>query len=164
MIQDAICGINCIGVQPYRDSPLNNVPSIFSSVTELAASNTGGQTVVADGDLLIDKLIGKIIRSLGHCSDEDADALLWLEALNIFSDLDNFSIETESDLAAVWWKVIADWVLNNLQKLLLRVGRANGETMEKLDHETSESLESTRNANGWRDLNQDALGGVDIDL
>jgi len=81
VIQDAVCGINCIEVQPYRDKPLNNVPSIFSSVTELAASNTGGQTVVADGDLLIDKLIGKIIGSLGHSANENTDALFWLKAL-----------------------------------------------------------------------------------
>lgn len=36
--------------------------------------------------------------------------------------------------------------------------------MQKLDHETSESLEGSRNTDGGRNLDQDALGGVDINL
>jgi hypothetical protein len=60
--------------------------------------------------------------------------------------------------------MIRDWVRNDLQQLLLRVDGSNGEAMEELDHETSESLEGTWDANGWADFDEDAFGGVDVDL
>lgn len=36
--------------------------------------------------------------------------------------------------------------------------------MEELHHQTGEAFESTGNANGWADLDQDALGGVYVYL
>jgi hypothetical protein len=60
--------------------------------------------------------------------------------------------------------VIRDWVRDDLQKLLLGVNRANGEAMEELDHETSESLECSWDADGWADFDENALGRVDVDL
>lgn len=36
--------------------------------------------------------------------------------------------------------------------------------MEKLDHETSESLESTRDADRWVDFDKNSSGGVDVNL
>ena len=36
--------------------------------------------------------------------------------------------------------------------------------MEELDHETSESLEGTRDPDGWADFDKNTLGSVDIDL
>lgn len=133
-------------------------------MTELAAGNTGGQTVVTDRDLLVDELIGKVVGTLSHGSNKYTNTLLWLKALNVFSDLDNFGIETECNFSAVWWKVVAYWVLDDLQELLLRVRRANRKTVEKLNHETGESFESTWNTDGWRDLNQDTLCCMDVDL
>ena len=55
-------------------------------------------------------------------------------------------------------------VLDDPQELLLGRGRSDGEAMEKLDHETSEALEGTRDSDGGRNLDEDALGGVDVDL
>lgn len=36
--------------------------------------------------------------------------------------------------------------------------------MEELDHQTSETLEGTGNANGGADFDQDTLGCVNVDL
>jgi hypothetical protein len=36
--------------------------------------------------------------------------------------------------------------------------------MEQLHHETSESLEGTRNAHSWADPDEYVLGSVDVDL
>jgi hypothetical protein len=36
--------------------------------------------------------------------------------------------------------------------------------MEELDHKASESLKGTWNADGWADFDENAFGGVDIDL
>lgn len=36
--------------------------------------------------------------------------------------------------------------------------------MQELDHKTGETLESTRNTHGRRNLDEHALGGVDVDL
>ena len=45
-------------------------------MTEFAACDTGRQAIIADGNLFIDKLISKIIGTLGHGSHENTDALL----------------------------------------------------------------------------------------
>jgi hypothetical protein len=36
--------------------------------------------------------------------------------------------------------------------------------MEELDHETGKPLECTRNANRWVDFNENAFGGVNVNL
>lgn len=60
--------------------------------------------------------------------------------------------------------MVGDGVLDDLEQLLLRGGGADGELVEQLDHQTGEALEGTRNADGGRDFDEDALGGVDVDL
>jgi hypothetical protein len=60
--------------------------------------------------------------------------------------------------------VVRDGVLDDLEKLLLRCGRSDGELVEELDHQSGEALEGSRDADGRRDLDEDTLGGVDVDL
>lgn len=60
--------------------------------------------------------------------------------------------------------MIGDGIVDDTEKFLLRVGRLDGQAMEQLDHQTSKALESTRDAHRGRDLDQDALGGGDVDL
>jgi hypothetical protein len=36
--------------------------------------------------------------------------------------------------------------------------------VEQLDHQTSKSLECSRDADGWADFDQNAFSGVDVDL
>ena len=60
--------------------------------------------------------------------------------------------------------MIGDWILDDLEQLLLRIGRAYGESMKELHYQTSETLEGAGNANGWTDLDQDAFGSVDVYL
>lgn len=60
--------------------------------------------------------------------------------------------------------MVGDGVLDDLQQLLLRVGGTNGETVKQLHHQTSETLESSGNANGRIDLDQDSFGGVNKNL
>ena len=45
--------------------------------------------------------------------------------------------------------MIGDGVLDDLEQLFLRIGGANREPMQELDHETSKSLECTWNSNTW---------------
>lgn len=72
-------------------------------MAELAASNTGTETVVANSDSFILEFIGKVIATLGHGSDKDTNALLRTEGADIFVDSNDRSFETQSDLAAVGW-------------------------------------------------------------
>jgi hypothetical protein len=60
--------------------------------------------------------------------------------------------------------VVGDGVLDDLEELLLRVGGADGETVEQLDHKTGETLEGSGNTDGGVDFDQNSLGGVDEDL
>jgi hypothetical protein len=60
--------------------------------------------------------------------------------------------------------VVGDWILDDFQELLLRVDGSDCESVEELDHETSESLEGTRNSNGRAYFNEDSFGGVDVNL
>lgn len=88
-------------------------------MAEFAASHTGRETVVADGDLLIHIGVGKVIAALGHSAHEHADGLVRAEPVNIFADTYNWSVETERDLSAVRRQVISNGVLNHLEQLLL---------------------------------------------
>ena len=60
--------------------------------------------------------------------------------------------------------MVRDRVGDDLQQLFLRVDRSNGESVEQLYHETSESLESTWDADGWADFNEDPFRGMDVYL
>lgn len=60
--------------------------------------------------------------------------------------------------------MVGDGILDDTQELLLRVGGANRQTVQQLDHQTSKAFESSRNANRGRHLNQDTFGGVDVNL
>lgn len=133
-------------------------------MAKLATSDAGRKTEVADRYLLIDKLVGESVGALGHGSDEDADALLGTYALYPVTNSHQRSIETQRDFTAVWGQMVGNGVLDDPQELLLGCSRSDGETMEKLDHETSEALEGTRDSDGGRNLDEDALGGVDVDL
>lgn len=81
---------------------LQNVPGVLSGVAELAAGNTGRQTEVADGDLLVDIRVGKVIGTFGHSSDEYANTLIIIQLVDVAPDLHDRSVETEGDLAALW--------------------------------------------------------------
>lgn len=72
---------------------LDDVPDVFGGVAELAASNTGTEGVVADTDGIILEFIGERVVSLGHCADEDADALVRTEILNVVPNSHDLGIE-----------------------------------------------------------------------
>lgn len=133
-------------------------------MAEFAACNTGGQAEVADTDGIVLEGVGKVIAALGHCTNEDANALFRLEILNVVSDADDGGIETQRDLAAVGRQVIGDGVLDDLEQLLLRGGGSDGEAVQELDHETGETLEGSGDANGGADFDEDTFGGGDVDL
>lgn len=102
--------------------------------------------------------------SLGHGTDKDSNALLGTNRLKVVSGPHNGGLETESHLAAVGRQVVGDGVLDHLQQLLLRVGGADGQTVEQLDHQTRKTLEGSGNANGGVDFDQNTLSSVDKDL
>jgi hypothetical protein len=133
-------------------------------VTELAASNTGRQRKVADRNLLIHKRVGEVILTLGHRTDENTNTVLGIRRFNPLTNLDKWCIEAQRNFAAVRRQVVSDGVLNHAKQLLVRVGGANRQAVQKLHHETGKTLERSGNADWGRDLNQDALGGMDIDL
>lgn len=133
-------------------------------MTELAAGDTGTETVVTDTDAFILERISEVVMALGHGTDKDSNALIGLQCLQVIPGADHRCLETHGDLAAVRWQVIGDRVLDNLQKLLLGVGGADGESVEQLDHQTGESLERSGNADGGVDFDQDTLGSVDENL
>lgn len=70
-----------MGIQSVNG--LDDVPDVLCSVAEFAASNTSRQRVVADTDGIVLVLIREVVRALGHGTDEDADALLRSQILNV---------------------------------------------------------------------------------
>jgi hypothetical protein len=143
---------------------LDDVPDVLCRVAELAASHTGTKREVADGDGVVLVLVGEVVITLGHGSDEDADALLGTEVCHVVADAHDGGVKGEGDFAAVRGQVVGDGVLDDLEELLLRGGGADGQLVQELDHQTGEALEGTRDAHGRRDLDEDALCGVDVDL
>lgn len=143
---------------------LQDVPGVLGSMTELAASNTGRETKVADGNLLVDIRVSKVVGTLGHSTNEDANAFIVIELVDVAPDLHDGSVETEGDFAALWGQVVGDGVLNDTEQFFLRIGGFYGETVEQLDHEAGKTLEGTRDSHRRRHLYQDTLGGGDVDL
>ena len=143
---------------------LNDVPNFLGSMAEPATCDTGTQTEVADTNRVVLEFVCEGVVTLGHGTDKDANALFGGEVGNVVANTDDGSVETQSDLAAVGREVIGDGVLNDLEKLFLRCGRADGQSVEKLYHQTGETLEGTRNADGGADFDQDTLCCVNVDL
>lgn len=103
-----------------------NIPNLFGRVAELTTRHTGTETVVADTDALILEGIGKVIVALGHGTDEDGDALIGLQRLQVVPGAHQGGFETHGDLATVGRQVVGDGVLDDLEQFLLRIGRADG--------------------------------------
>lgn len=133
-------------------------------MAELATRHAGTQTEIADTDRIIFERIGKVITTLGHGAHEDTDTFLGTERANIIVDAHDWRIETERDLAAVGREMVGDRVLDDLEEFFLGVGGADGEAVQELHHQSGEPLECARDAHRGADFNQDALGGMDIDL
>lgn len=60
--------------------------------------------------------------------------------------------------------MICDWIFDDFEQLFLRIGRTNRESMEELNHQASETFECPRYSDGGADLDEYALGGMDVDL
>jgi hypothetical protein len=133
-------------------------------VAEFAACNTGTEGVVADTDGVVLVLVGESVVALGHGTDENADALIRAEVLDVISHTHDLCIKGEGYLAAVGWEMVGDGVLDDLEQLLLRGGRPDGKLVQELNHETREALKGTRDADRWRNFDENALGGMDVDL
>lgn len=98
-------------------------------MTEFTARNAGTQAIVTDTDRVIFERIGKGIISLGHRTNEDTDALLGVQGLNVVLNPDHGRVETEGHFPAVGRQMVRDRVLNYFQQLLVRVGGANGKSV-----------------------------------
>lgn len=88
-------------------------------MAELAASHTGTETVVADGDGIVLEGVGKVVVTLGHGADKDGNALVRPQGLNVVPGADDGGIETHGHLAAVRGQVVGNGVLDDLEQLLL---------------------------------------------
>lgn len=94
---------------------LNNVPDVFGGVAKLAAGDTGAEAVVADADGVVLELVCEAVLAFGHGTDEDADALLRSQVGDVVANSNNRCVEGQGHFAAVRWKVVNDWVLDDLE-------------------------------------------------
>ncbi len=145
-------------------SGLDDVPRIFAGVAKFAASHTGTETVVTDTDGFVLERVGKVVFPFGHGADEDTDALRRTEGVDVISDPDDVGVETEGNLATVRGEVVGDGVFDDLEQLLLRVDRADGKSVQELDHETREPPERSRNTHGRAHFDEHAFCRVDVNL
>ena len=143
---------------------LEDVPNVLCCVAELAACNAGTEVEVADTDAVVLDSVCEVIVTLCHSTNEDGDALILVEAANVVAQTNNLGVETEGDLAAVWRQVVRDWVLDNLDQLLLGRGGSNLMSVQQLHHQTSEALECTWDAHSGADPDEDVACSLDVDL
>jgi hypothetical protein len=143
---------------------LYDVPYVFGSVAELTACNAGTEVELADGDGVVLDLVGKVVVALGHGSDEDGNAFVLVQVVDVVADAHHLGIKTQRDLAAVGWQMVCDGVLDDLNKLLVRCGRADLMPVEELHHKSSEALERAWNSDSRADLDEHAACGLNVDL
>lgn len=60
--------------------------------------------------------------------------------------------------------MVGDWVLDDLDELLLGRSRADLVSVQQLDHETSKTFECSRDADGGAHADEDVLGCLDVYL
>jgi hypothetical protein len=133
-------------------------------VAEFTTCHTSTEGKVADRNSVVFECVGKVIIAFCHGTDKDADALFGSESLDIVFDTYNRALKGERDLTTIGWKMLSDWVFDHAKKLLLRSCGSDGHAMEELNHETSKTLECTRDADRGVDFDQNAFCSVDIDL
>jgi hypothetical protein len=143
---------------------LDDVPYIFGGVAEFTACHTGTQTEIADADGVVLVFVRKVVPSLGHGSDKDTNTFLWSYGLNVVVHPHDRRFETQCDFSAVWRKMIRNGVLDDTEELFLRRGGPDGQALEELHHQPSESLKGTWDSDGRIDLDKNSLGSVDVDL
>lgn len=60
--------------------------------------------------------------------------------------------------------MVGDWILDDFEKLLLRICRTDGQPVQQLHHQAGKAFEGAGDANRRADLYQNAFGGVYINL
>lgn len=60
--------------------------------------------------------------------------------------------------------MVSNGILDDVDQLLLRSSRSDGQPVQQLNHETGKPLKGSRNAHRRADLDQDVLLRVDINL
>lgn len=143
---------------------LDDSPDVFSGMAKLATCNAGTEIEVANTDRVVLELIREVVVSFGHGSDENCDALILVQSFDVVSHSNHLGVEAQCHLPAIGREVIGDWILNDLDELLLGGGRSDLMPMEQLDHQASESLEGTWDPDRGADLNEDIPRSVNVDL
>lgn len=130
----------------------NYAPHVFRRMTKLAASDAGTQAVIADTDGFVLEIISEVVPAFSHGANEDAYALVWCKALNVVFDPDYLCLEAQCDFPAVWRKMTSYRILDDFQKLFLRVGGSYGQLVKELNHKASKALEGARNTDCGADF------------
>ena len=99
-------------------------------MTKFAASNARREAVIADGYLLVDIAIGKVVWTLGHSTDEHTNALIGVQRVNVFPYTYYWGVKAERYLSALGWKMVCDGILDDTQELFLGISRANGKPVK----------------------------------
>lgn len=133
-------------------------------MTEFAACHASAQGIVADADGVIFEAVREVVPAFSHRSDKHAYTLLRSQVRYVVPDTYDFGVEAQSNLSAIWWKVIGDRILDDLEQFLLRIRRADGKSMEELNHQAGKPLERAWYADRRADFDQNALGSVDVNL
>jgi hypothetical protein len=133
-------------------------------MAELAACNAGTKVEVADSDRVVLDVVREVVIALGHGSDEDAYAFILVQALDVVRHPYDRRLEAQGDLSAVRREMVGDGILDHVNEFLLGCGGADLVSVEKLDHQTCEALESTRDSHSRADFDEDVLSRLDVDL
>lgn len=113
---------------------LDDSPYVFSRMAELAACNAGTETPVANTDRVVLEVIREVVIALGHGPDENSNAFVLVQSVDVVPYANNFGFEAERNLAAIRRKVVCDGILNDLDELFLGGSRPDLMSVEKLDH------------------------------
>lgn len=133
-------------------------------MAEFAACNAGTKIELADSYAVVFDVVGEVIVALCHGTNEDCYAFALVEPRDVVTYTYNLCVEAECDLATVRWEVVGNRILDHLDELLLGVDGPNLVLVQKLNHQTSESLERTRDADSRADSYEHILGGLNVDL
>ena len=94
---------------------LDDVPHIFRRVAKLTTRNAGTKTEVTDTDSVVLECICKVIFTLGHCTNEDANTLLGSKVCYIVFHSNHGRIKTKGDFPTIGGQMISNGVLDDFE-------------------------------------------------
>ena len=143
---------------------LNDIPQVFEGAANLGASDTGTQWELANRNLFITILVGKIIWPMRVRSNDETDGFILGQRRGKLRDTDRRCISGTDNFAASDRQMVGYWVFDDFEKLFSALRRSDRELVQQLNHQSRKTLKRARNTRMRMHFNKNIVSRADVHL